>query len=210
MITDTTHYSSNIKYNWHQFFDSLIHYGWVQIPHFLNNEFITNLLLQLKLHLEKDQFEDAAIGGKFQHSLAKEIRLSQTTWIDHWDTSSELTELSEFFHQFMQAMNSYFYLSIKRWESQFAIYPIGGFYKKHKDQLKGSEHRQVTFITYLNDCENGGELVIYDRDDRSKIAATISPRAGSCVIFFSSQIFHEVRPTLSPRFSLTTWFRDDI
>lgn len=67
----------------------------------------------------------------------------------------------------------------------------------------------MTCIFYLNDCYEGGELLIYSREDKKQIAARISPSIGSCVIFFSGQIYHEVLPVVETRYSLTTWLRCD-
>ena len=117
--------------------------------------------------------------------------------------------LHSFFTELMLELNRTFFLACKRFETQFAYYPVGGYYKKHLDQLADNKHRQGTVILYLEDCLGGGELIIYNKDHINQIDQVYSPRKGDLVIFFSSQIFHEVKEAHSERTSLTTWFRDD-
>ena len=109
----------------------------------------------------------------------------------------------------MDYLNQHFFLSMKRFESQFAIYQKGGFYKKHLDQLKKTRHRQVSCILYLDDCLAGGELLIFNKNNKNQLDYTYTPKAGEMVLFFSKSIYHEVLPTQQKRYSLTTWFRDD-
>ncbi len=184
--------------------------GWFSCEDILNLQESEGLLHSFKDKLENNEFNQAKVGKDLNRSLEQGIRLSHTSWIENWSRSIELQNLNQFFSSLSQEMNQYFYLNIKRWESQMAFYPNGGFYKKHLDQLKGGENRLMTCIFYLNDCVEGGELVIYDREDRNLKVATITPKSGTCVLFFSRQIFHEVLPSYSPRYSLTTWLRHDI
>ncbi len=183
--------------------------GWFILPSFLPSQINGSLLESFQHKLQNDQFRLAKVGKDLQRSLEKKIRLSQTAWIESWDESAELKALNDLFAELALEMNQHFFLNMKRWESQMALYPHGGFYKKHLDQLRSGENRIMTCIFYLNDCDDGGELVIYDRDDIKRKVATIAPRRGTCVIFFSRQIFHEVLPSFAPRFSLTTWLRHD-
>jgi SM-20-related protein len=183
--------------------------AWAHVPKLLNHELSNELLALFREKLERDSFVAAGVGKNTQNFLRENVRLSQTCWIDNWEENKALCSLYDLKQEMMRELNEYFRLSMKRFESQFALYPEGGFYKKHLDQLRTGMHRQVSCIFYLNDCHNGGELILYDQHDRNKESATISPRKGDCVLFFSGQIFHEVLATNSPRFSLTTWFRDD-
>ena len=183
--------------------------GWVVLDDFLSAVNTASLLETFKLKLENDDFEMAKIGKDLNRSLEKQVRMSQTAWIEDWTRSSTLCELNDFFSALSIEMNRHFYLTIKRWESQMAFYPEGGFYKKHLDQLRGGENRIMTCIFYLNDCSTGGELVVYDRDNKNKKAAVIVPKVGRCVLFFSSQIYHEVLPCFDHRYSLATWLRHD-
>ena len=181
--------------------------GWYTSDDLISENLVDQLSSYFNSIYGARDFTCAKVGT--HKSLQTQVRVANTFWIDEWQ-DEPLKELSTVFTQLMRSVNSTFFLSMKRWESQFASYPKDGFYKKHLDQLRGENHRQLTLILYLNDCHHGGELVIYDRDNKMKIDATISPKKGTVVMFFSGQIYHEVLPVLEPRYSLTTWFRDDL
>lgn len=184
--------------------------GWVCQDNFLEEDVIDSLLSYLDILLSNELMQPAAIGHGQRLKLHKSIRLSHTCWIDDWSFSEGLVYTRLLLEKLQNSLNQYFFLSLKRFESQLASYPIGGYYKKHLDQIKGRGHRQVSLIIYLNDCDSGGELVLFDKDDKTKKVIEIKPKKGRCVIFFSSQVYHEVLPTHYSRFSFTTWFRDDL
>lgn len=190
--------------------DTLITKGWQYVDEFLSKQSCLNLLECFQEDLEKDRFSAAKVGKNLEKKLLESVRDSEIAWIENWSRHSDLENLKLGFDQLIRFFNENFFLSLKRFESQFAIYQPGGFYKKHLDQLKGGNRRQVTVIIYLNDCNQGGELVIYNKNDKNKVDKIISPKSGRMVIFFSSQIYHEVRPTHQTRLSLTSWFRDDL
>lgn len=184
--------------------------GWVLLSDLFEDGFLDLLKDQFLHKLKEDVFSKAKVGKQNLRSLRDNIRRSKICWIEDWEESSEVEFLFDFLNHLMVELNQHFLLSMKRFESQFAYYPMGGFYKKHLDQLKGGMHRQLTSIIYLNDCDKGGELVIFNRENKRVIDLTYSPKRGDMVLFFSSQIFHEVLPTQAPRLSLTSWLRDDL
>ena len=80
------------------------------------------------------------------------------------------------------------------------------FYKKHVDAFKGRSNRVFTSVLYLNTPNEGGELVIYK--PKSKVVeVTISPEAGTLVLFESERFVHEVLPAVDNRYSIAGWFR---
>lgn len=63
-----------------------------------------------------------------------------------------------------QRINQSLMLGLFGFESHFALYPTGSFYRRHLDQFQGASHRTVSCITYLNDDwlpEHGGALRLY-------------------------------------------------
>src|SRR5690606_30489076 len=137
------------------------------------------------------------------------IRKSNICWIEDSDNFGGLREYNLILQQMMISLNQYFFLSLKHFESQVAYYTKNDFYKTHLDQFNNSSRRQVTSILYLNDCPVGGELVLYKKGTKDVIDKVVTPKRGTLVVFFSGHIFHEVKPVETPRFSLSTWFRDD-
>ena len=188
--------------------ESLITKGWYCLDDLFSSNFCLKIKDELNKKYNKGLFDEAAIGRALEQTVKSNIRDSQILWIDDW-SSFELSQYNDFISQLMDKLKHSLLLSLKRFESQFAIYEPGGFYKKHLDQLKGSGHRQISTILYLNDCIDGGELILYNRSNRNNIDKIISPRSGKFIVFISSQIYHEVKPTLEPRYSLTSWLRDD-
>ncbi len=188
------------------FTDSLISNLESKSWHCQENVLTSDLCTSLLETMSRKQLNTAGIGKGHQLAIEPEIRDSQTHWIENWE---ELPELHFILSELMQTMNQNFYLSLKRFESQFAFYSTGGFYKKHIDQHQKTNNRLVTCIFYLNDCPAGGELVLFNKDDKMKIDCEILPKKGSMAIFFAGHIYHEVKPVVSERYSLTTWMRDD-
>ena len=86
-------------------------------------------------------------------------------------------------------------------------------------RLRASDYRKrrITAILYINlpgwDAEiDGGDLKYYlgcdDTDITGSTASSVgsvSPRGGTLVLFDSTEILHEVRPSLKERYALTLW-----
>ncbi len=183
--------------------------GWYYGDLILSDETCNTLSRILKAKYDADIFNEAGVSKGLELTVENTIRKSLISWIDDWNESDELKRINIFYNDLMINLNEYFFLSMKRFESQFAIYEQGGFYKKHIDQHKLTRHRQMSCIFYLNDCTDGGELVIYNEKNKNEVDVLIKPKRGSFVLFISKTIFHEVLENRWPRYSLTTWFRDD-
>lgn len=105
-------------------------------------------------------------------------------------------------------LNRTLYLGLDSFESQFAHYPPGAFYRKHVDAFKGSSNRVVSLILYLNpdwSPADGGQLTLYDQADRE--LAKFAPNMGTVAVFFSERFPHEVLATARDRYSVAGWFR---
>jgi len=103
------------------------------------------------------------------------------------------------------------------------IYPEGGYYRRHvdstpKDVSAARRRRAFSFICYLNEpdwqASDGGALRIHPADpadcdppgDDSRYQ-DIFPEGGTLVLFDSTRVWHEVRPTNRERACLVGWFR---
>lgn len=93
-------------------------------------------------------------------------------------------------------------------EPQLVSYSVGERYGEHNDseelingEWKRVTDRDFTIIFYLNDNYQGGELVF------PKQGVTISPKAGSVVIFPSDHRYpHEVIPVKEGiRYAIVSW-----
>lgn len=183
--------------------------SWFAMEDFFPKDFCDTLFESYYAKTQTEEFKAASIGQGLRRSENTNIRSSEIHWINNWDESNASRELKRFFDEMLASLNHYFYLSIKHYESQVAYYGKGDFYKVHLDQFQKTKHRQVSCCLYLNDCINGGEFVLYKKGSKTLVEHIIKPKRGSFVIFLSGHIYHEVKMVYEPRYSLTTWFRDD-
>lgn len=183
---------------------SLIEKGW-----FYQEEYFDQSLC-LKLFKEAQELEwfKAKVGKDDKKQVAFTIRNDSIAWIEEENASLTQKNYLMQMNDLMNILNQELYLGLKDFECHFAKYSPSGFYKKHLDQHIGSDVRVISSILYLNKTQQGGELAIYNRDNHDIIEKLIRPLPGSFVCFLSNQIYHEVLPTESERFSLTGWFRN--
>lgn len=184
---------------------SLEEKSWYIQQNFLPSE-LCQSLIKYSMNLN---FVEGKIGRGIHRSENELIRNNSINWIDSWEVDPSLHHVNSLLNEIMQSTSRYFRLSLKRFESQLATYQKGGFYKIHLDQHPKTRHRQLSCNLYLNDCVSGGEIVLYEKGSKVEIAKTVKPQMGTLVLFFSKDIYHEVKLVQAPRHSITTWFRDD-
>lgn len=156
-------------------------------------------------------FSPAGIGRQQDHIQNSFVRRDEIHWIDG-KTPAEQAWLD-----WNQALKTYLnrrlFLGLFSYESHFAHYRPGAFYKKHMDAFRGEANRVLTTVFYLNPSwttEDGGELVIYpehDPDNQGSILEKVMPTFGTMVIFLSEEFPHEVLPAMRDRYSIAGWFR---
>jgi SM-20-related protein len=174
---------------------------------------LSSLLLQRIIDLPTENFKRAGIGRTKDHMVNDFIRTDKISWITN-DSEASCAWLS-WTSSLQSYLNSRLFLGLFSFESHFAHYAKGDFYKKHKDAFKGEGNRVLSVVIYLNQhrsIDDGGELVIYDRNipvssvvDNSKI--TVTPSFGTIVVFLSEEFPHEVLPAKHDRYSIAGWFR---
>jgi SM-20-related protein len=99
-------------------------------------------------------------------------------------------------------------LGISEFESHFACFAPGAFYRRHMDAFRGESNRIVSVVAYLNPNwtpGDGGEFVIYDTQMAE--LGRFPPTVGTFAIYLSERFPHEVLPTTKARFSIAGWFR---
>ena len=176
-------------------------------------ENLTHLLLHHITRMPESNFKRAGIGRAKNHLINDFIRTDEISWItDNTEAGSTWIAWSKALQQYL---NQRLFLGLFSFESHFARYSKGDFYKKHKDAFKGEGNRVLSVIVYLNQhwsAEDGGELVIYDHIsptsaviDNRKV--TLIPGFGTIVVFLSEEFVHEVLPANRDRYSIAGWFR---
>jgi SM-20-related protein len=158
-------------------------------------------------HKAKQHLTPAGIGRNNRHTVDKQIRSDHIEWIDnstqpgmHWLAWVEALKVQ---------INRKLFLGLDEFESHYAYYPQGAFYRRHKDAFIGESNRILSVVAYLNPnwCStDGGELVLYQNEVDTK-GIKVQPILGTLVIFLSEEFPHEVLPAERERYSIAGWFR---
>ncbi|HAT1821517.1 TPA: SM-20-like protein [Legionella pneumophila] len=177
------------------------------IDEFLEEEHyhsLRNMANELK---QQNLFRNAKIGQHLQAQQNDKIRSDQIFWIDADSPSPSIQAYLKKLVCLGNILNQTMYLGLVEFETHFAIYLPGTFYRKHVDQFESTKTRKISFVYYLNETwqtEFGGELLLYNIED--KLIQNISP-VGNRLVCFDSELPHEVHPTHQTRFSMTGWMK---
>lgn len=187
--------------------DRLIERGWHVIADYFDAELIAALLTDLENYREDGKLTPAGIGRGSDFKLDENVRGDKTRWLT--PTTPAQTDYLERMNTLRDAMNRRLFLGLFEFESHFAVYEPGAFYRTHKDSFRGASGRILTTVTYLNPSwlpEDGGMLVLY-ADESGQEEIRITPTAGKLAVFLSEEIPHEVLPALRTRYSIAGWFK---
>lgn len=168
---------------------------------------LTQRLWAYSQTLSTEQFKNAGIGRDKDYLRNDSIRSDEICWIH--DQNSDCCDWLDWAAALQSHLNRHLYLGLKTFESHFAHYAPGRFYKKHLDAFKGQANRVLSLVVYLNpqwQSDEGGELVLYVGPDKQE-KLTVVPAWGTVVVFLSEEFPHEVLPARRDRYSVTGWFR---
>ncbi|MBR9874322.1 MAG: SM-20 protein [Vibrionaceae bacterium] len=182
--------------------DAIATHGYYIRDDFLSEEEVAHLRACIP-----DNWKKARIGRNEDVTRIESIRSDKIQWLKP-DMGDPIASYLNKMEDIREAVNRHLYLGLFEYESHFAKYEKGDFYKKHLDSFKGNENRRLTTVFYMNEAwseEDAGELVVYDLNDN--VVAKIPPRGGRLLVFLSEQFPHEVLPTNAERFSIAGWFR---
>jgi SM-20-related protein len=167
---------------------------------------LTDALIAHLVQMHDEQFNLAGIGRELQHMQNRFVRNDEICWITGEsgagrDWLAWTAELQTF-------LNRHLLLGLFSFESHFARYAPGAYYKRHYDAFRGEANRVLSVVAYLNTewtAADGGELVLYS-DAADHDGLRVSPIAGTVVIFLSEDFPHEVLPARSERHSIAGWY----
>ena len=135
------------------------------------------------------------------------VRTDEICWVSEESTAGRAWH--QWVCQLQQFLNRRLLLGLFSFESHFAHYAPGDYYKRHYDAFHGDTNRVLSIVAYLNPgwtSEDAGELVLYN-DDQDREGTKIVPLYGTIVMFLSEAFPHEVRPARRDRYSVAGWFR---
>ncbi len=187
--------------------DELYSQGFHIIDDFLDESIFHSLRELAETSFNKDKFQDARIGSGSRSSHHSEIRNDKILWLDEQNAEEPLSQYFCKINSLRQILNQSLFLGLADFETHFARYQPGSFYKKHVDQFAHSKDRRISCVYYLNNLWQksfGGELNLYDC--QNNLLASVLPQANR-FICFSSDLPHEVSITQEIRYSLAGWMK---
>ena len=186
--------------------ESIVAKGYGVFPMALPEELVGALSEHVRA-MSSEQFKQAGVGRDQRHTVDDLVRSDEVCWIsDDFDAGGAWLEWSA---QLQTFLNRRLFLGLFSFESHFAHYASGDFYKMHRDAFKGESNRVLSIVVYLNpnwQPEDGGELVIQLSESAQDIVKVI-PDFGTVVVFLSEEFPHEVLPARCDRYSIAGWFR---
>jgi len=194
-----------------QIADDLQSKAWSVIPNAIPPELAAPLHQQL-LDLDEGQFTRAGVGRSNDFTLNSFVRRDEIRWIE--GRSAAEKEWLQWSNRLRLFLNRRLFLGLFSFESHFAHYPPGAFYKKHVDAFKGNPRQDITnrvlsVVAYFNPGwlpEDGGELALFE-EDQIEPFLSVTPAFATLVAFLSEEVPHEVRPAKRDRYSIAGWYR---
>ncbi len=183
--------------------DALRDTGWVLIPDFLDSPQWLSLLARARTI---GDYGRAGIGRDQQFHTNGFVRKDRIFWLRGEDPADR--EWLSLMETLRLTLNRELFMGLFEFESHYARYDPGSFYKRHLDAFEGQGNRMVSVVLYLNpdwQPPDGGEFVIYPH--RQPEGVRFLPRAGSLAVFLSEEFPHEVLAARRTRYSIAGWFR---
>lgn len=157
--------------------------------------------------LSTNKYSDAGIGRGKNYVKTDFVRTDEIFWIT--GASDAGVRWIDWTSRLQRFLNQKLFLGLFSFESHFAHYAPGSYYKRHYDAFRGEANRILSVVTYLNPFwanSDGGELVLY-ADDHDREGLKVVPLYGTIVVFISEDFPHEVLAPSRDRYSVAGWFR---
>ncbi|WP_166358474.1 2OG-Fe(II) oxygenase [Pseudomonas akapageensis] len=186
--------------------DDLATRGWSQQNIFLPESLTRELAAECRKRAAEGELAPAAVGRGPAQEIREGIRGDHIQWLEPGQTDA-CDRYLDLMDSLREALNRGLFLGLEDYESHFALYPPGAFYRKHVDRFRDDNRRVVSAVVYLNQAwlpEHGGELRMHLEEG---VHHDVTPTGGCLVVFLSGEVPHEVLPASRERLSLTGWFR---
>lgn len=187
-------------------FDQLAARGFLVLQDLLPESLLDQLACDCRLLREDDALRPAAVGRGDGRLRNPDLRGDSIRWIEPHPEVPARAELLARLDELRLSLNRALMLGLESLEAHYAVYPPGAGYVRHRDRFRDDDARTLSFTAYLNrdwHPDEGGALRLYlpsgDLD--------VLPRLGTCTLFLSAEVEHEVLPTRRERMSIAGWFR---
>ncbi len=187
--------------------NNLCTYGFHIIDDFLELHHYQSLRKVAKEMHNNGFFKSAKIGPIVNAQHNNTIRTDEICWLDECSAEPAIHAYLKQTTHVANILNQSLFLGLIEFETHFAAYQPGSFYKKHIDQFASKKTRKISCVYYLNeDWQDGfgGELKLYNKEDQ--LIQTVSPLPNR-FICFNSELPHEVCLTHRSRYSITGWMK---
>jgi SM-20-related protein len=168
---------------------------------------MANSLFHHQQSMEAKKFTRAGVGRGNEFLKHQSIRMDEICWIDGVENAEK--DWVNWTDGLQRFLNERLFLGLFSFESHFAHYGIGDYYKRHYDAFRGEANRVLSVVAYFNEdwaSSDGGELILY-KNDRDKDGVKVLPHLGTLVTFLSEEFPHEVLHSNKDRYSIAGWFR---
>lgn len=170
-------------------------------------DMIVEDLFQHQMSMDEFKYTAAGIGRGDDFIHNDFVRTDEICWID--DNIPAGKKWLDWTTQLRTYLNRRLFLGLFSFESHFAHYAPGSYYKRHSDAFKGEANRILSIVAYLNPNwlpTDGGELILYNNEEEN-VGIKVIPLYGTIVTFLSEDFPHEVLQTNRDRYSVAGWFR---
>lgn len=191
--------------------DALVEHHWAFADGLFPSDLVHGLREEAIAAWEDEAYIQASVGNLGGRLKRPEIRSDHVLWIEEEHMTRHQATYWAWMDALRLRLRRDLFLPLDDFEGHLAVYPPGSFYKRHLDQFKSVQRRQISCILYLNpswDEDAGGQLRIYEPDEEGgERHIDMLPEPGRFVLFRSDSIPHEVLPATRDRYSLTGWLR---
>jgi SM-20-related protein len=181
--------------------------GYHLIDEFLTQDHYQALIRYAQNLHQQGVFRSARIGQKVQAHHNNAIRTDEICWLEEESTERSVQAYLKQTNELASKLNRTLFLGLTEFETHFAVYQPGAYYKKHVDQFATNKTRKISCVYYLNELwqeDFGGELILYSKEDQP--LQKVYPK-GNRFICFNSELPHEVCLTHHTRYSITGWMK---
>jgi|GEM_PF-4071125 len=133
-----------------QLADDIHRQGFYLVDDFLDSNQANDLRILAQQLAETGHYQHGKIGSQVQSVSDLSIRRDQRHWLDE---ASDVPAVSHYFAAMKavsNTLNEQLFLGLTDFETHFALYPPGAFYKKHVDQFHNKKDRRISCVYYLN------------------------------------------------------------
>lgn len=192
--------------------DGLTEHGWMSqdVSVQLTPSLLSGLRNEVRILDRTEALRKAGVGRGQDLLQDRSVRRDKIAWLQ--GVTPVQAALFEFFESVRLGLNGRLFLGLKRFETHYATYHSGDFYRRHVDSFQGRASRVVSLVLYLNEDwqeADGGALQVFNRENENEVCGVVLPLAGRMALFMSEEIPHEVLPAHRTRYSVACWFRCD-